>query len=141
MYATYHLLYVYIFVFGTFGLQSAYALIPSNPLGKMIYYRGLLSTFVNKITFEIADDGVILSQLQNNNILHTQHTHHTVEYLYISCSIAAYIAYKYIQNYNLNNINSNKLGSFVQYKIAQRHAKAFVIFVVLLVIKNIEPAI
>ena len=122
------------------GLRQVYAFIPSNPLGKMIYNRGLLSTFVNKLTFEIADDGVMLSQFQYNNI----NTHHNLEYLSITC--IAYILYKYIQIYNLkddDNINTtyDKLTQFTQYKIAQRHAKAFVVFIVLLTIKNIEPAV
>ena len=121
------------------GLRHVYAFIPSNPLGKMIYNRGLLSTFVNKITFEIADDGVMLSQFQYNDINH----HHNFEYLSMTC--IAYIAYKYIQIYNVDsyriNTTDDKLTQFAQYKIAQRHAKAFVVFVVLLMIKNIEPVV
>jgi hypothetical protein len=129
---------VFIFSFAL-GFRRVYAFIPSNPLGKIIYNRGLLSTFVNKITFEIADDGVMLSQFQFNNV----NNHHNFEYLSISC--IAYITYKYIQIYNLDGyrINSldDKLTQFSQYKIAQRHAKAFVVFIVLLIVKNIEPVV
>jgi hypothetical protein len=103
----------------------------------MIYNRGLLSTFVNKITFEIADDGVMLSQFQGSN------HHHNFEYLSITC--IAYIAYKYMQIHNLDGYRMNtvdeKLTKFAQYKIAQRHAKSFVVFIVLLMIKNIEPVV
>jgi hypothetical protein len=132
---------VFIFSF-TLGLRHVYALIPSNPLGKMIYNRGLLSTFVNKITFEIADDGVMLSQFQYNNF--DVNHHHNFEYFSITC--IAYIAYKYIQIYNVDSDRINttvdyKLTQFAQYKIAQRHAKAFVVFIVLLMIKNIEPVV
>ena len=132
---------VFIFSF-TLGFRHVYAFIPSNPLGKMIYNRGLVSTFVNKITFEIADDGVMLSQFQYNNF-NVNHPHN-LEYLSISC--IAYIAYKYIQIYNVDSDRINttvdyKLTQFAQYKIAQRHAKAFVVFIVLLMIKNIEPAV
>jgi len=132
---------VFIFSFA-FGFRDIYAFIPSNPLGKMIYNRGLLSTFVNKITFEIADDGVMLSQFQYNNNFDVNH-HHNFEYLSITC--IAYIVYKYIQIYNLDSYRINtvdeKLTQFSQYKIAQRHAKAFVVFIVLLMIKNIEPVV
>jgi hypothetical protein len=121
------------------GFRHIYAFIPNNPLGKMIYNRGLLSTFVNKITFEIADDGVILSQFQGSNLNH----HDNFEYLSIIC--IAYIAYKYMQIHNLDGYRMNtvdeKLTKFTQYKIAQRHAKAFVVFIVLLMIKNIEPVV
>jgi hypothetical protein len=122
---------VCIFSFA-FGLRHIYAFIPSNPLGKIIYNRGLVSTFVNKITFEIADDGVMLSQFQTNV---NNHHHHNFEYLSITC--IAYIAYKYMQIHTVDE----KITQFSQYKIAQRHAKAFVIFIVLLMIKNIEPVV
>jgi hypothetical protein len=121
---------VFIFSFA-FGLRHIYAFIPSNPLGKMIYNRGLLSTFVNKITFEIADDGLMLSQFQTN----VNDNHHNFEYLSITC--IAYVAYKYMQIHTIDE----KITQFSQYKIAQRHAKAFVIFIVLLMIKNIEPVV
>lgn len=125
-----HIIIVFVFSFA-FGFRHVYAFIPSNPLGKMIYNRGLLSTFVNKITFEIADDGVMLSQFQTKN----NHHHHNFEYLSICC--IAYIAYKYMQIHTVDE----KITQFSQYKIAQRHAKAFVIFIVLLMIKNIEPVV
>lgn len=132
---------IIVFIF-SFAFGHVYAFIPNNPLGKMIYNRGLVSTFVNKITFEIADDGVMLSQFQYNNF-NVNH-HHNFEYLSISC--IAYIVYKYIQIYNVDSDRINttvdyKLTQFAQYKIAQRHAKAFVVFIVLLMIKNIESAV